>query len=225
MAITTNTRCYTPIKAKIMRVVLLNECGVPITGTGSAQVVMAAFTKVDSKAQYESGDEHIVKTADAQLCVNEKDPDILKRFELTMTLCAFDPGLVASTVSPARLLTYSESPTGTGFAMAEGAATTHFSLEVWQRVSGSAACDPSGQTRYVYNAWPHLNNAKIGDYSMELDSSQLEITAESRPVSQLWTPGAAWLGAGAISVVPDHWLQNLTTVAPPTAVCGIQSYP
>jgi hypothetical protein len=225
MAISTYTRCYTPIKGRIMRVVLLNECGVPVTGTGSAQIVTAGFTQVASSAQYETGDEYIKKTADAQLCVNEKDPDILKRFELTVDLCVVDPGLVANVISPARLLTFSEAPTGTGFALAEGASNTHFSLEVWQRVSGSGACDPSGAQRYVYNAWPHVNNGKIGDYNIAAEPSQLEFIAESKAVSSLWTVGNAWLGSGAVSIVPDHWFQNLTSVAPPVAACGISSYP
>lgn len=221
----TSTRCYTPIKGRVFRVIALNECGVPITGTGSALITVSGFTQVQSSAQYENGDEYLVKTADAALCVNEKDPDILKRFELTIDVCSIDPGLVANTISPARLLTYSEPPTGTGFALAEGAGTTHFSLEVWQRVAGAGACDPSGVQRYVYNAWPHLLNGKIGDYNIQTDPSSLQIIAESKAVSTLWTAGNSWLGAGAVSVVADHWFQNLTTAAPPTATCGIQAYP
>jgi hypothetical protein len=221
----TFTRCYTPIKGRILRVVLLTECGVPVTGTGSAQIVTSGFTQVQSSAQYESGDEYIAKTADAALCVNEKDDDILKRFELTTDVCAIDPGMVATVVSPARLLTSSEAPTGTGFALAEGASTTHFSLEVWQRVAGSGACDASGAQRYVYNAWPHLRNGKIGDYQIAAEQSALQFIAESKAVSTLWTVGNPWLGAGAVTIVPDHWFQNLTTVAPPTAACGISNYP
>lgn len=221
----TSTRCYSPIKGRILRVIKLNECGVPVTGTGSAQIVMSGFTQVQSAAQYEDGEEFIVKTADAALCVNERDASILKRFELTVNLCSIDPGLVANVVSPARLLTYSESPTGTGFALAEGSSTAHFSLEVWQRVAGSSACDASGQTRYVYNAWPHVYDARIGDYSIANEPSALEFTAQSKAVNTLWTAGNSWLGSGAISIVADHWFQNLTTVAPPTAACGIYDYP
>jgi hypothetical protein len=216
----TITKCYSPIKGRVMRVVQLTECGVPVTG--SSVVVASGFTQVQSSAQYETGDEHLVKTADAALCVNEKDADILKRFAVTMTLCSIDPGMVASVVSPARLLTASESPTGTGFALAEGAATSHFSLEVWQRVAGSSACDAAGAAQYVYNAWPHLYNGKIGDYNIAITPSSLEMTAESKPVSTLWTIGNTWLGAGAVSVVQDHWFQNLTTAVPPTAAGGLQ---
>jgi hypothetical protein len=216
----TFTKCYSPIKGRVLRVVQLTECGVPVTG--SSVVVHSGFTQVQSSAQYETGDEHLVKTADAALCVNEKDADILKRFAVTMTLCSINPGMVATVVSPARLLTASESPTGTGFALAEGAATGHFSLEVWQRVAGSSSCDAGGNAQYVYNAWPHLYNGKIGDYNIAITPSSLEMTAESKPVSTLWTIGDTWLGAGAVSVVQDHWFQNLTTAVPPTAACGLQ---
>lgn len=220
----TSTIRYNPIKGRILRVITLNECGVPVTGTSGGVVLVSGFTQVASSAQYETGDEHLVKTADAALCVNEKDADILKRFELTLDLCSVSPGLVASTVSPARLLTASQAPTGTGFAFAEGAATTHFSLEVWQRVAGQGACNAAGLPQYVYNAWPHLTNGKIGDYEIANAPSTLQVTAESRPVNVLWTAGIPWLGAGAVSIVPDHWFQNLTTVAPPTEVTGINDY-
>jgi hypothetical protein len=220
----TFTKRYNPIKGRILRVTVLNECGIPVTGTAGGQVTVSGFTQVGSSAQYETGDEHLVKTADAQLCVNEKDDDILKRFEVTVDLCSISPGLVANTVSPARLLTSSEPPTGTGFALAEGAATTRFSLEVWQRVAGQGACNAAGQPLYVYNVWPNLGNGKIGDYNIENAPSTLQITAESKAVSPLWTVGNPWLGAGAVTIVPDHWFQNLTSVPPPDEVTGINDY-
>lgn len=220
----TFTKRYNPIKGRIMRVIVLDECGIPVTGTAGGVVTVSGFTQVGSSAQYETGDEHLVKTADAALCVNEKDPDILKRFEITADLCSVDPGLVANTVSPARLLTASEAPTGTGFALAEGASTQHFSLEVWQRVAGQGACNAAGEPQYVYNAWPHLTNGKIGDYEIANSPSTLQITAESKAVNTLWTAGNPWLGAGAVSVVPDHWFQNLTTEPPPTEVTGVNDY-
>lgn len=219
----TTTVCYTPIKGRVLRVTLLDTCGNVVTGTSGAQIVSSGFTQVSSSAQYDTGDRTINRTADDALCVNDKVPDILTNFELDMMFCLFDPGLVANTISPARLLTSSASPTGTGFALAEGAAVTHWSLEVWQRVSGRAACTSGGLTQWVYNAWPHLTDGKIGDYLISSAPSVLEITANSLAVSPNWTIGNTWLGAGAVSVVPDHWFQNLTTATPPTAACGIQT--
>jgi hypothetical protein len=216
----TATRCFTPIKGRVLRVVALDDCGVPVSGAGSGVVVAAGFTQVQQSAEYETGTEFFERTADGSLCVNQKDPDILKRLNLTVDVCQVDPGML-STISLVRLLTASESPTGTGFALAEGAPTGHFSLEVWQRDAGSDAC-ADGETRWVYNAWPHLVNPKIGDWTIANALSPLQWLAESRKVSPVWTIGDAWLGSGAVTVVPDHWFVNLTTTDPPVEQCGIQ---
>lgn len=218
-----STICYQPIKGVVFRTILLDSCGIPVTG--NSMITHSAFTQVNASAQYETGERYLTKTADSQSCGNDKDPDILTNFELAIDLCSINPGLVANMISPARLLTSSQSPTGTGFAMAEGASVTHFSFEVWQRVRGALACAASGLPNYVYNAWPHLTDGKLGgDYLIGEAPSTLTIGASSMAVNPLWTAGLPWLGAGAITVVPDHWFQNLTTVAPPTAFCGIQDY-
>ena len=218
----TTTICYTPIKGRVIRVVLLDACGVPVCGDGSALIVASGYTKVDQKAQYDTGAEFIVRTADDELCVNEKAADALKRLEVTMEWCQIDPGLVVNTISPSRLLNFSQPGIGTGFALAEGTSSLRFSHEVWQRVTGDSACDEDGNPQWVYNAWPNLGNGKIGDYSIAAEPSKLIIIAESKKVSPLWWIGEDWLGEGAVQIIPDHWFQNVTTVAPPEPTCGIQ---
>jgi hypothetical protein len=182
---------------------------------------VSGFTQVAQSAQYDTGEEHIIRTADGDLCVNEKDPDAFKRMELTIDLCTTDPGIIARTVSPSRLL-LNTSDVGSGFALAEGVSDRHFSIEVWQRVTGAGACDPEGNQLWVYNAWPHLRHGKIGDYNIATAPSVMQLTAESVAVSPLWWIGDAWLTDGAVSPVPDHWFQNVTIVTPPVAAAGIQ---
>lgn len=215
--------CYGPIKGIALRVIQTDSCGVPVTG--NSMVVAAGFVRATADPQYDTGDRKILRTADDVLCVNDKVADALLAFNLSVELCTIDPGLVALTISPARLLTFSASPTGSGFALQEGTATTHFSLEIWQRISGRNAC-LTGTTKYVYNAWPHVMDGKIGGgYVIGADPSQLIIAGDTKAVSPSWTAGNPWLGTGAISVNnADHWFQNVTTVAPPTPTCGIQNY-
>lgn len=217
---TTYERCYSPIRGRVVRVTLLNSCGATVTGASSAQITTAGFTQVAQSAQYDTGAEHITRRADGQLCVNEKDPDYLKRLQITFDLCSINPGIIANTVSGARLLTYSQSPTGTGFALGTQGTPPHWSLEVWQDVAGQA-CDSSGNPLYVYNAWPNLSNGKIGDYNIALDASTMQVIAESGPVWPGWTTGNTWLGSSAVQVIPDHWFQNLTSTAPPSESCTI----
>lgn len=218
----TETICFTPIKGRVLRIVALDECGVPLCGTDAdtALIVASGFTQVQQQADYDTGAEHILRTADSELCVNEKDPDAFKRMNLTIDFCVIDPGIVVTTVAPSRLMQTNNQ--GTGFALGEGISRKHWSLELWQRVTGPGACDPQGQQLWVYNAWPHIKNGRVGDYTVAVAPSQLQIMGETASVSPLWWVGEDWLGEGAISPVQDHWFQNVTPVPPPNPECGIQ---
>jgi hypothetical protein len=225
--------CGTPIKGKVIRLIAVDICGTPITGAGNRQIVMSSFTKVGLSPQYEDGTEFFERTADGSLCVNQKDPPILKRFQVDTDLCAIDPD-GSGMMLDARELTTTGPVSGTGFAVAEGAPVGHFSFEVWQQVAGSGACDPSGLQRYIYNALPHCLNTRLQDYAIENAKSVLSFMCETQGASLLWAPvGTPWLPAGAGGVAslntdpsgPDHWLWNITTVAPPVAACGFKSYP
>lgn len=216
------TICATPIKGTVLRVVAVNTCGVPITGTGAFSVVSAGFVMVSSEPQYEDGEEFFERTADGTACVNQKDAPTLKRFQLTVDMCLIDPAM-ASYVADARLLTENAAVTGSGFAVREGNPETRFSLEVWQRVAGRGACDASGVQRYVYNAWPNVGNTQLGNYEIQNQRSTLQFIAETEAASPLWGdgPGAeSWLPAGEVIADDEHWAWNVTTNAPPVPACG-----
>jgi hypothetical protein len=216
-------RCATPILGQTLRIISLNACGVPITGTGSAQIVTDAWVEVTASPQYDTGDRKITRKANGLLCVNTKLPDQFTNEELTINFCAWNPGVIPATLG-GTLLTQSESPTGTGASYGRNANLTakHWSLELWTGVDGDAACDSTGTQRYFYEAWPHLSDGKLGDRTFGNDPSQLQIKANTFPVSTLWTAGASWLGAGATL---DDYVYNLTTVAPPASACVVANYP
>lgn len=216
--------CATPIKGRVMRIVQLNECGVPVTGASGMVGVSGGFVQIQSEPQYEDGEEFFERTADGLACVNQKDDPTLKRFQLTIDFCEIDP-TVASFIMSARAITTGAGPTGIGFAVSEGTPSNRFSLEVWQRVAGSGACDASGLQRYVYNAWPNLGATQIGQYTIENGRSTLQIQAESRGGSTSWGAGPGtgteWIpvGQGVVTGL-EHWFWDIVTTAPPTAACG-----
>jgi hypothetical protein len=217
--------CAVPIKGKIVRVVAVDQCGVPITGAGTRVVVSKSFTQVQMQPQYEDGTEFFERTADGSLCVNQKDAPTLKRMLLSVDLCSVDPDMTPMVLA-ARELTTTGPVSGTGFAMMEGTPTNRFSLECWQQVAGSGACDPTGLQRYIYNAWPNAGNARLQDYTIQNDKSVLSFQCETQAAAAQWGDGpgsgATWLPAGAGGLVgpTDHWLWNITTVAPPVDQCG-----
>lgn len=216
------TLCATPIKGTHLRVVKLDTCGAPVTGASSLVVVTKGFVQVEMEPQYEDGEEFFERNAAGEACVNQKDAPTLKRMQLTMDFCEVNPA-VTSFVLDGRLLTDGAAVTGTGFAVEEGEPTTHFSVEVWQRVAGSGACDASGVQRYIYNAWPHVTNAQLGSYTVENGRSTLQVVAETAGPSTLWGDGpgtTTWLPVGEVVTALDHWLWNITTNAPPAVNCN-----
>ena len=164
--------CATPIKGTHLRIVALDVCGNPVTGSSSLVVVTKGFVQVQMSPDYEDGTEFFERTADGTPCVNQKDDPTLKRYELTIDFCEVNV-LGVAFIASARALTLGTPATGTGFAVAEGNATNRFSLEVWQQVAGAGACDPSGQQRFIYNAFPNVGAARFGDYTIENDRSTL----------------------------------------------------
>jgi hypothetical protein len=210
--------CASPIKGTIARLTIVDTCGVPVTGSSSKQITTAGFIQVQMAPQYEDGEEFIQRTADGALCVNEKDAPFLKRMQNTVDFCQVDPDL-PTLISNARRITSSPPASGTGFAWKTGAQTVHFSLEVWQRVAGSGACDPSGAQRYIYHAWPNMGNAQLGQYTIQNGTSTLQVLFDSFNTSLLWTLGNSWLD-GPPQDALEHWLFNITTTPPPTPACG-----
>jgi hypothetical protein len=213
----------TPIKGTHYRIVKLDACGNPVTGTGSMVIVSKGFVQVQMDPQYEDGTEFFERTADGSICVNQKDDPVLKRMQLQIDFCEINT-TGASYIASARELTANAAGvTGMGFAFSEGTPSNRYSLEVWQKVAGSGSCDPSGLQRYIYNAWPNVGSTKVGQYLIQNGRTTFQITSETMQASTApligWGDGpgsgASYLPTNEVAQVGDHWLWAITTVAPP----------
>jgi len=212
--------CLAPIQARVARLIKLDTCGVPVTGASSAVVNTDGFVSINPSPQYLDGEEHQQRKANGALCVYQKDPSELTRVDLEINWCVLDPDAIVI-VSGERLLT-TGSTTGTGVAFGEGQLTSRYSLEVWQPVAGTGACDPSGVQRYIYWAFPNVGNTKIGDFAFQNDVFQFQNTSETKAASPFWLSrvgAATWLGSNTVAS-DEHFLFNVTTATPPTATCG-----
>lgn len=220
----TAVRCAGPlIEGVVLRLVKLSACGVPVTGTGSASIVLDGFMKVQNAPQYATGNRVITRKANGALCLNWKTRDQFTHNEWTGDFCVWHPGIPVNTIR-ARLLTATESPTGTGFAIGtqQNASETHFSAEIWQPPPQS--CDSSGVVRYPYHAWPHLADGKLGQFEISSEAqTTMQIMANSFDASPLWTAGNLYLGAAPEQ--GDHYLFDLQNTAPPPSACVIADYP
>lgn len=215
--------CFTPVRGKVMRVTLVDECGAPDGEYG----VTAGFISVVGSADVEAGDEFIEKNANGDLCVNERSPDALKRYNVTITLCEIDPELVAMMTGFTPEYESGSSGTIVGFRAVDGVNPNRFALEVWTGLN-AGACTEAGAC-YGYSLWPQIVGATVtGDVTIENGAATLEIAGYTEGQSQ-WSTGP-WdvIGTnqsptplGVAIASNQHWLMRTTCVSPPDAECGV----
>jgi len=213
------TQCATPIKAQVARFTRDDECGVPITGALSAQVTSDSFTQIENALNYEEGQRYLLRKANGEPCVNQRDPGFFNWIEQTVTLCTLDPDLIAM-VTGEDLVTDSNDSVGT--TLGEGLLTARFSLEVWQPMAGEGACDPSGLQLYVYWAFPNNGDAQIQNFTFQNDTFTIGYRSTSRRASSLWDLGDDWLADNPTAQWSPgrHAAWAISAVAPPVADCG-----
>lgn len=218
--------CGPAVQGTVLRLVKLDTCGAPVTGASSAVVVTKGYTKIAPEPQYEDGDTFRTKNAAGELCVNFVGPNAYANSNIEVDMCVLDPD--AGVLITGSRLIVTNSVTGTGNAYGYNNTPAHFSLETWQPLTGTGACDPvTGLRRYVYWAWPHVFNAKVNSFSIENGPLELGFTAMTTYPSALWGDGpgtgTSWLpGVIDTTTYIDDFLWNITTTPPPTppTVCG-----
>lgn len=219
------TECFTPIRGRRVRVTELDECGqIDLAG---AFVVSEGFITVTLSAQNETGDEYVQKNAHGALCVNERNPDVLKRLNVSVDWCQVDPDVInLITGFPVEL----DGSDPVGFRIAEGPYTARFAMEVWTDLAGNV-CDEDGNKCYGYVLLPLITGAAIaGDVVFQNQNATFQTAG--------YTEGHSGWGVGPWNVIgspagpldqaiadDEHALIRTTCVAPPAAVCGAQAIP
>jgi hypothetical protein len=216
------TLCSTPIKARVARIVKLDVCGNPVTGASSSVVITDGFISIDVSPEYEEGEEFLTKNANGAPCVNQKDPNFLKRVGLSIEFCNIDPDAIVL-LTGERLLVTGGPATGTGVVFGEGLLLARFSLEVWQPLAGVGACSATGQQYHLYWAFPNVGNTMISDFTMENGPMSFTIDANTNGAGLLWGDGP---GTGvsylnnSVLAADEHFAFNVSAATPPTATCG-----
>lgn len=222
--------CFSAIKACRIRLVRLDSCGVPVAGPSSV-AVSSGFVSVTATAEIEEGEEFLVKNACGEPCINEKDCDFLKRYNLSINFCKVDPTVLELTTASRALL---DGTDVIGVAMgSEIQCEDGWSLELWQKTAG-ADCD-GGAALWSYWAFPWLTSGMLGDLTFENGPFTFDITAKSKAVGTgTWdaTPLAGTESLGPIPVLPvgagllkgEHVAHIVTTTPPPDDTCGTAEF-
>lgn len=213
---------YGSAKARVLRLTRLDDCGVPVYGECST-LVSNGFIRVGATAEYEDGEEFIQKNAWGDLCINEKDSDRLKRYNLSLEFCQVHPD-VADIAAGVAVLTDALDNT-IGFQVGEDVSEANFALELWTKVTGGDNC-AGGTALWHYWAFPRVKVGRVGDLSFEYGPLTLTIEAGTLAATADWadSPYApSPVPVGAEVVAGTHMLYVQTDVPPPVPTEGCQS--
>jgi len=214
------TTCIKTLGFKRVRVTELDECGaVPVDAD---YVVSNGQIKITVSHEVESGDEFIQKNGVGELCINEKNPDSIKRATVEIEFCEVDPDLVSLMTGFRPEL---DGVDVVGFRAVTGLLDTNFALEAWTKLAGGA-CGDDGLC-YGYMLLPWVTGALPGDIVLENAAATFTFTGYTESNSD-WGEGP-WDVIGTdespgpldVEIASDEpYLIRTTCVTPPTAACG-----
>lgn len=171
----------------MVRLTRLDACGSPVVGSCST-VVSECFISVTLGGEYESGDEFVQKSAWGTLCIDEKDPDILKRVNVSISFAELNPDALD-------IITNSNPVVDGGATVgATWGATPNYdawALEVWTKATG-AACSPTAPL-WGYFLIPYIKNGKLdGDLTIENGVLNVSVMGEAFPAPDDGTGVSTW---------------------------------
>lgn len=213
------TKILKSIKGKVVRLTRLDECGAPVVGTCTT-LVSECFVSVTLSGEFEAGDEYVQKSAWGDLCINDKDPDVLKRVNVSIEFAEINPDAL-DIITAANPVIDGYDTIGASWGTDPN--FTSFALEVWTKRTGQ---DCVGEPEWGYFVIPFVKNGKIdGDLTIENATLTMTVMGEGFPASENWgvTPYAS-----NPFVIPfptnDVFGMVVTSVQPPADTSGCVPY-
>lgn len=181
------TKILKSIKGNVVRLTRLDACGAPVVGSCSS-IVSECFISVTLSGEFEAGTEFVQKNAWGSLCINDLDPDVLKRVNVAMQFAELNPDALDFVTDSNTVVSGGNNIGSTwGTALNSNA----FALEVWTKASG-AACS-TGSPSWGYFLVPYCKNGKLdGDLTIQNDVLTVSLMAQAFPAPDDGTGKSTW---------------------------------
>lgn len=167
-------QCFKPFRAQSLRVTELDDCCTPPDpaddsppdespggGAACSIAVTDSFTSVSAEAEVDEGEAVLERKANGDICVNERDLDVLTGLNVSVTLCMVTPWFISKLTGWPVVM--DQDCNAVGFDIMDGINTTKTALELW---SGVAGVDCGAGARYGYAVFPCVENWQL-DGSVE----------------------------------------------------------
>jgi hypothetical protein len=151
---------YKPYKARTIRSTRLVDdcCSLPPEDTECIINVIDAFTTFSLEPNSEDGERAFERKANGDVCINEREDDILQDLTVNLLLCQIPASFITG-LTGWPLVTDADG-NGVGFDIMEGANTVRSALEMHTGVSGVSCAEGA---RYGYNVLPCTTGWTLGD--------------------------------------------------------------
>lgn len=150
---------YKPFKGRTIRITELDDCCTPpASGTANAIGVFDAYTTATLAANVEEGETAFERKANGDVCINERDPNLLQDLTVTLTLCQVQPEVISMLTGWP--VTRDVSGNAVGFDIMEGVTDSQVAFELWSGVGG---IDCGAGARYGYNVLPCTNGWQLAE--------------------------------------------------------------
>lgn len=215
------TKILKSIKGKTVRLTRLDSCGNVVEGSCST-LVSDCFVNVTLTGEYEAGDEYIQKSAWGELCVNDKDPDVLKRVNVSIQFAEINPDAL-DIITDANPVIASGNTIGASYGTA--ANDEAFALEVWTKRTG-VDCTTGGSQEWGYFVVPFVRNGKVdGDITIANSVLTMTFMGEGYPAPASWGTGPYTANPfGVAFPTGDIFGMVVTTTQPPSDTGGCVAY-
>lgn len=215
------TKILKSIKGKTVRLTRLDACGAVVEGSCTT-LVSDCFISVTMTGEYEAGDEFIQKNAWGELCINDKDPDVLKRVSVAIQFAEINPDALDIIAEANPVIVGGDTVGATFGTEANGSS---FALEVWTKRTG-VDCTVPGTQEWGYFIVPFIRNGKIdGDITIENGTLTLGLMGDAFAASANWGQGPYTPNPfGTTFPTGDIFGMVVTTEQPPTDTAGCVPY-
>lgn len=150
---------YKPFKGRTIRTTVLDDCCTPpASGTECAIYVTDSWTTVSLEPNVEEGEQILERKANGDVCLNEREPDLLQNLGVSLTLCQVRPEFISNLTGWP--VVRDAAGNGVGFDVMEGISEAQTALEVW---SGVAGIDCGAGARYGYSVLPCVSGWQLGE--------------------------------------------------------------
>lgn len=225
--------CFSVLRLPMVRATSLNACGLPNTGTG-VSILSSGLISVAMAVNQEDRQDYFTLNADAQPCITDTAPPILKWIDLTITFCGVDPRLYSLISGEPLVLDDSTTPVAIGWDTSVGsAASVNFGFEGWTRIGGTSQACVGTTKSFGYFLLPWVTEGVIGDVTFENGAANFTVTARTQAGGQ-WGTGPYNVALSNATATLNQPIPLLTSVGaalhrrmfvthlapPPTAVCG-----